>query len=245
MHHLTSKIGAGLILMSSAMVAQAELAGNISISNNYIWRGLTQTTDQPAISGGLDYSHDSGLYIGTWVSNVEYAADDAFSYEHDMYAGFAGETTGGLSYDIGYLYYNYNEEANFDFSEIYASLGYAGFSLTAFVLVDTEAEESAGQNVIGEDYDFGFGEAYYISADYGFAMPNVEGVDVGLHVGYHDGDFVDAFNFADGTTEYVDWNVSVSKGGFSFMVSGTDLNESPVTVNNDDTKYVVSYGIDF
>ena len=245
MHHLTKKIGAGLILMSSAMVAQAELAGNISISNNYLWRGLTQTTDQPAISGGLDWSHDSGVYVGTWVSNVEYAADDAFSYEHDMYLGFAGETEGGLSYDIGYLYYNYNEDANFDFSEIYGSLGYGGFSVTAFVLVDTEAEESAGQGVIGEDYDFGFGEAIYISADYGFAMPNVEGVDIGLHVGYHDGDFVDAFNFADGTTEYVDWNVSLAKGGFSFVVSGTDLDESPVTVNNDDVKYVVSYGIDF
>lgn len=245
MHHLTSKLGAGLILLSSSMVAQAELSGNISISNNYLWRGLTQTQDQPAISGGLDWSHDSGFYVGTWVSNVEYASDDAFSYEHDIYAGFAGETDGGISYDIGYLYYNYNTEANFDFSEIYGSIGYGGLSLTAYVLVDTEASESDGIGIIGEEYDFGFGEATYVSLDYGFGMPNVEGVDIGLHVGYHDGDFVDAFNFADGTRHYMDWNVSVSKGGFSFVVSDTDLDSSDDSLNNDSMKYVVSYGVDF
>jgi uncharacterized protein (TIGR02001 family) len=239
MHHLTSKIGAGLILMSSAMVAQAELAGNISMSNNYLWRGLTQTQDKTAVSGGLDWSHDSGLYIGTWVSNVEYASDDAFSYEHDVYAGYGGEFSNGLSYDFGYLYYNYNDEANFDFSEVYLTLGYGGFSLSTFVLADTEADEADGQ-------DFGFGEATYVSADYGFAMPSVmPGFDIGLHVGYHDGDFVDAFNFGDGTRHYADWNVSLSKGGFSFVVSGTDLDESPRSLNNDSVKYVVAYGVDF
>lgn len=242
--HLTSKIGAGIVLMATTMAAQAEISGNIAVSNNYIWRGLTQTQDQPAISGGLDYAHDSGFYVGTWVSNVEYASDDAFSYENDIYAGFSGEYN-DISYDIGYLYYNYNEEADFDFSEIYLGLGYGGFSATAFVFVHTEAEESDGVAIIGEDYDFDFANTYYISLDYGFSLPQAEGLDFGLHVGYHDGDFVDAFNFADGTDEYWDWNASVSKGGFSFLVSGTDLNDSPESLNNDSVKVVVAYGIDF
>lgn len=243
--HLISKIGAGIILMSTTMAAQAELSANIAVSNNYIWRGLTQTTDEVAVSGGLDWGHSSGFYIGTWVSNVQYASDDAFSYEHDIYAGYAGETDGGLAYDVGYLFYNYNEEADFDFSELYFSLGYGGLSATAFVFVHTEAEESDGVGVIGEDYDFDFGETYYLSVDYGFSLPSVEGVDFGLHVGYHDGDFVDAFNFADGTDDYFDWNASVAKGGFNFMVSGTDLNDSPESLNNDSVKFVVSYALDF
>ncbi len=246
--HLIKKLVAGFALASATSLAHAEFSGNIGISNNYIWRGLTQTNDEPAISGGLDWAHDSGFYIGTWVSNVQYASDDAFSYEHDMYAGYAGEYN-GVSYDIGYLYYNYNEEAKFDFSEIYGSLGYGGFSITAFIFAHTQAEESAGLTTanVGRNYDYGFGETYYISLDYGFAIPNLEGWEGGLHVGYHDGDFVDGFNFANGVFEYLDWNASIAKGGFSFMISGTDLDASDTgpSLNNDDLKFVVGYSVDF
>jgi hypothetical protein len=81
--------------------------------------------------------------------------------------------------------------------------------------------------------------------DYNFEIPDLEGWEFGIHGGYHDGDFVDGFNFADGTFDYFDWNVSVAKSGFSFMISGTDLDTSPTSLNNDDIKFVIGYGIDF
>jgi uncharacterized protein (TIGR02001 family) len=248
--HVIKRFGIGLLLAGSTIVIQAyEFSGNISVSNNYLWRGLTQSTDEPAISGGIDVAFESGIYVGTWISNVQYAADDAFSYENDLYIGYAGEYN-DISYDIGYLYYNYNEQAGFDFAEIYASLGYAGFSVSASLLAHTQAEESAGQAVVGRDYDYGFGEAYYISLDYSFGLPDMEGtplegVEFGLHAGYHDGDFVDGFNFADGTFNYFDYAASVSKSGFSLMISGTDLEDSPSNLNNDSMKFVLSYGLDF
>ena len=250
MKHLVTKLTAGLVLATTTTFAHAEFAGNIGISNNYIWRGLTQTQDQPAISGGLDWSHESGFYIGTWVSNVEYASEDAFSYEHDVYAGYAWSWN-DLDFDIGYLYYNYNEEADFDFGEIYGSLGWNGFSLTAFVFTHTQDEETNGIANAGKVYDYDFGSTYYISLDYGFELPNLPGWEVGLHGGYHDGDFVDGFNFASGIFDYFDYNVSLSKGGFSFMVSGTDLDQDDVggpagqSLNNDDLKYVIGYSLDF
>jgi uncharacterized protein (TIGR02001 family) len=248
--HLIKKIYGGLLLASFTIAIQAyEFSGNIAASNNYLWRGLTQTTDEPAISGGIDVGFENGIYVGTWVSNVQYAADDAFSYENDLYIGYAGEYN-DISYDIGYLYYNYNEEAGFDFGEIYGSLGYKGFSVTASLFAHTQASESAGQAVIGRDYDFGFGDAYYISTDYSFPIAALEGtplegVEFGLHAGYHDGDFVDAFNFADGTLNYFDYSASVSKSGFTLLISGTDLDDSPSSLNNDSMKFVISYGLDF
>ena len=242
---LLQRLVTGIALLSATSLAHAEFSGNINISNNYIWRGLTQTNDEPAISGGLDWAHDSGFYIGTWVSNVQYASDDAFSYEHDIYAGYAGEYN-GVSYDIGYLYYNYNEEAKFDFSEIYASLGYGGFSATAFVFVHTQADATP---LVADAEDFA--NSYYISLDYGFEIPQLEGWEFGLHGGYHEGDFVDLFNFSGGAgpvvDSYFDYNASISKGGFSFMVSGTDLNagDTGPSLNNDDLKFVVGYSVDF
>jgi uncharacterized protein (TIGR02001 family) len=220
--------------LMSAAPTYAEWSANAAVTNNYIWRGLTQTENEAAVQGGIDYASESGFYAGTWVSNVNYGAGDAYSYEHDLYFGYAFDT-GDISWDFGYLYYNYDKEAEFDFGEVYGSVGFGGFGLTAYVLANTEADEAPGQ-------DFGFGQAYYVSADYGFEIGN--GVELGLHVGYHDGDFAEAFN---GNAEgYYDYNISVSKGGFSFMVSDTNVKggAAEVPYDNDQVKFVVSYAVD-
>ena len=143
---------AGTALMLTSGAAVAEITGNIGVTNNYIWRGLTQTTNDAAVSGGLVWAHDSGFYAGTWVSNVQYAADDTYSYENDVYFGFGGEL-GTFSYDVGWIYYNYNNINKFDFHEVYGSVGWRDLSLSVNILSGTEAEESA-------DQDFGPGQAY-------------------------------------------------------------------------------------
>lgn len=244
MNRILATAAALTLAGTASMGAQAgDWTANVSMSNNYLWRGLTQTENGPAVSGGIDYAHESGFYVGTWISNVEYAGGDAFSYENDWYIGYAGEYN-GLSYDFGFLYYNYDEEADFDFGEIYGSLGYMGLSVTAWVLTHTEANESDGIANAGRRYDLDFGSTFYISADYAYEIK--EGLELGLHVGYHDGDFVDSFNFGNGTFDYVDYNVSLSKGGFGFVVSHTDLDDSgDIGLQNGSVKYVVSYTVDF
>lgn len=242
-NRILSTIGVLALTGAASFSAQADFTANISVSNNYLWRGLTQTTNDPALSGGIDYAHESGIYIGTWVSNVDYGDGDAFSYENDLYIGYAGEYE-GISYDFGFLYYNYDEEADFDFGEIYGSLGYKGLSVTAYVLTHTEADESDGIANAGRRYDLGFGSTYYISGDYSYEIR--DGLELGFHVGYHDGDFVDSFNFANGTFDYWDYNISISKGGFSFLISDTDLDDSgDIGFQNGSVKYVVSYTVDF
>ena len=224
----------GSCLSSQAVLADS-LSGNVSVTNNYIWRGLTQTMNEPAVSGGIDYASDSGFYAGTWASNVKYGAEDNFSYEHDVYFGFAGES-GDISYDVGYLYYNYDEAAGFDFGEIYGTVGYGGFSATLYVLANAEPDEAPGQ-------DFGFGSTTYISLDYGFALES--GTEVGFHVGSYQGDFNEAFNGVPG--DYRDFSVSVAKDGFAFMISTTDLDDAgdEDPYDNDAIKYTVSYSVDF
>jgi uncharacterized protein (TIGR02001 family) len=232
-----------LTLLASAP-SFAELTANASVTNNYIWRGLTQSINEAAVQGGVDYASDSGFYVGTWTSNVAYDSDDAYSYEHDMYFGFSGETE-GFSYDLGYLYYNYDENAGFDFGEVYGSIGFGNFGLTAYFLANAEPDEAPGQ-------DFSAFETFYLSGDLTF--PLASGAEVSLHMGYHEGDFAEAFN---GVTEgYFDYNASISKDGFTFMVTGTDLDgdddgdgfedyANMPARDNDEIKFVVSYGLDF
>ena len=223
-----------VLLLFSVGVTAGEWSANASATSNYLLRGLTQTENEAAVQGGIDYTADNGFYAGTWASNVNYGAGDVYSYEHDMYAGFAFDT-GSLSWDVGYLYYNYDDAAGFDFAEVYVGLGLGNLSTQLSVLAHTEADEELGQ-------DFGFGQAYYASLDYGFGLSN--GIDVGLHLGYHDGDFVEAFN---GNSEgYADYNITFSKNGFSFMISDTNVKGGAAEggYDNDSLKFVISYGVE-
>lgn len=227
----------GSCLSSQAVLADS-LSANVSATNNYIWRGLTQTMNEAAVQGGIDYASDTGFYAGTWVSNVKYEEADAYSYEHDVYFGYAGEA-GDISYDVGYLYYNYDENAGYDFGEIYGSVGYGAFSATLSILANAEPDEGPGE-------DFGFGKATYLSLDYGFALES--GTEIGLHLGHHQGDFAESFNGV--TDAYIDYGFTVSKDGFGFMISGTDLDDNDDFANqpardNDEIKYTVSYSVDF
>lgn len=88
------------------------LTGNVGLYSQYIFRGLTQTNKEPALQGGFDYSHSSGFYAGTWMSNVSWLRDFGTytaggSLEMDFYGGFKGTITGDLGYDVGILQYYY------------------------------------------------------------------------------------------------------------------------------------------
>ena len=222
-----------LALLSTPSLAQ--LSANAGVSNNYLWRGLTQSNNEVAVSGGLDYAFDSGFYVGTWVSNVEYASDDTYSYEHDVYFGFSGGED--VTYDIGWLYYNYDDVNNFDFHEIYGTIGVGGFSATLYLLGGTEQDEPTPL------IDYGFAETTYISLDYGFETAS--GLGITLHAGQHDGDFSEAFNGVPG--KYMDYSISFAVDNFSFTISDTDLADSGPSdsLDNDEIKFVVSYSMDF
>lgn len=83
---------------------------NVTLASEYIYRGIGQTNRKPAIQGGFDYAHSSGLYAGTWASNVSWLTDGSptvsNSIEMDFYGGFKN-TVGDFGYDVGVLQYFY------------------------------------------------------------------------------------------------------------------------------------------
>ena len=89
--------------------------GNFSLATEYRYRGISQTDFRPAVQGGFDYGHASGLYLGTWGSNISWLSDagagSGSSVELDFYGGFKN-TIGDFGYDVGVLYYYY--PGNFD-----------------------------------------------------------------------------------------------------------------------------------
>jgi uncharacterized protein (TIGR02001 family) len=115
--NLKSKIVLALLASSSAAFAQtapaepeSTLGYNVGVVSEYRYRGLAQTKGDPALQGGVDYAHASGLYVGAWGSSIKWIKDagsDAKGpVELDLYGGYKFEAA-GLAYDVGYLRYEY------------------------------------------------------------------------------------------------------------------------------------------
>jgi uncharacterized protein (TIGR02001 family) len=83
---------------------------NVGVTTDYIFRGISQSQHDPAISGGVDYSHASGLYAGAWLSTqkwVETGPKSDSDFELDIYGGYKG-TAGDIGYDVGLIRYSYD-----------------------------------------------------------------------------------------------------------------------------------------
>lgn len=111
---LVALVAGAVSLPSLVMAADAgphSFTGNVGLVSNYVFRGISQSAAKPALQGGFDYSHSSGLYAGTWASNVNWVADNysgaSNSLEIDVYGGYKGTITGDLGYDVGLITYNY------------------------------------------------------------------------------------------------------------------------------------------
>lgn len=186
---------------SSVVLAESPLTANVGVASNYIWRGMTQTDDASAVSGGIDYANDSGFYIGTWVSNATWMATDG--YEQDIYAGY-GFNAGPVGLDVGYIKYMYPVGTGADdFAEAYVNASYEMFSAGLALTTSTEAG--------GQD-----------SHQYMYVGAKFE-VKKGLTLGVTYGDY----DFDGGSAgDYTHMNVSLSKGDFTFAYDDTDVANS-------------------
>jgi uncharacterized protein (TIGR02001 family) len=105
-------LSSGTVLAQAAAPAEKPdfvVTGNFGITSDYRFRGLQQTDGDPAFQGGFDLAHSSGLYVGTWGSNVSsWAAGPATStkLEIDLYGGYKTEVA-GVGVDVGAIAYMY------------------------------------------------------------------------------------------------------------------------------------------
>ena len=88
---------------SAPTLSASKVSANIALASDYVFRGVSQTRERPAISAGVDLTNN-GFYAGAWASNVDFG--DSTDAEVDLYAGYRPEVAGyALDFGvIGYLY---------------------------------------------------------------------------------------------------------------------------------------------
>ena len=208
-------------------VASADLSANAGIFSNYIWRGVTQTGDEAAGQGGIDWGNDSGLYAGTWVSTL----GGGNGYEMDLYAGFSGEA-GSFGYDLGVITYQYPVSPEINFTEAYVS---GTMSIVTIGVNYTVDAASANENAAFDSGDI------YVYGALDFAAGKS---DVSVYAGSYmfDADGTGAGKAGD--INYTHFGASIGKDGFAFAVDKNDI-EDLSNPSTDNVRFTVSYTKDF
>ncbi|MFL6659547.1 MAG: TorF family putative porin [Massilia sp.] len=200
-----------------------EVTGNIALTTDYRYRGLSQSRLKPALQGGADYTNNpTGLYAGVWASTIKWIKDvggDA-NVEIDLYGGKRGEFAPGVSYDVGGLYYAYPSNGltpSANTFEVYGQVGYGPgyikYSHSTTNLFGTTDSKGSGYLDVGAN----------VEMSPGFLL--------NLHVGRqrvaHNSDF-----------SYTDYKIGVTKDfGFASVSlaaikANTDVYLSPVNGKN-------------
>ena len=129
------------------------ISGSAAIASDYRFRGVSQSDRQMAVQGGITVAHDSGLYVGTWGSNLAgWGTFGGANMELDLIGGYKAKLADNATLDVGLTWYMYPGGANeTDFAEPYAKLtGTAGpATLTAGVAYAPK------QQAIGKWYNTG------------------------------------------------------------------------------------------
>ncbi|BAL27095.1 TorF family putative porin [Azoarcus sp. KH32C] len=179
------------------------VTSNVGFVSNYVFRGITYTQNHPALQGGFDYAHASGLYTGVWGTNVSSDAINDASLEVDFYGGYAG-TVDDWSYDIGLLQFYYPEHPklpgtneSYNTLEAYGSVGWRWLTLKySHTLTDFfgfNHDSMGGGSSRGSGY-----------LELNAKVPLPGDVVLGLHVGRQRVRSYSAFS-------YTDWRASLAK----------------------------------
>jgi uncharacterized protein (TIGR02001 family) len=194
---------AALLVASSIGASYAQVSGNVGVTTDYRFRGISQTQNSQALQGGVDYAHKSGFYVGNWnssVSNLLYT--DSIGLENDLYVGFKKEVVKGVTVDVGSYNYFYSQAANRFVSnsnthEVYAAVGYGP--------VVAKYSQSLGDS-------FGVANSKsskYVQADLKF--PIAAQLTADAHVGH-------TMVANHSTTDYTDYNVGATYNLAGFAI---------------------------
>jgi uncharacterized protein (TIGR02001 family) len=124
---LLSVVSIGAMAQAKAPEPDYTLGFNVAASTDYRYRGISQSRLNPALSGGADFSHKSGFYVGTWASTIKWIKDaggDA-NLEVDIYGGYKGSIGSNVGFDVGvlgYIYPNHSLLVSPNTTEIYGAL---------------------------------------------------------------------------------------------------------------------------
>lgn len=228
---------------------------NVGFTSDYVFNGISQNFRTPALQGGFDYAHSSGMYLGVWASNISGNQYTNASMETDVYGGYNGKVTDDLGYNIGLMQVYYlggktspvGATNKWDTSELLLGGTWKGLNIKyTYTLTNWYGISSAtdggfeptmwadGSSTADRAGNLDSKGSGYIEANYIYEL--AEGLTLAGHVGHQT-----LKNFS--KLSYTDFKLALTKvhAGFNFGLAYTNTNATDnslyhVIANGDDKK---------
>lgn len=116
------------VLAVAAHQARAvTLGGSAALTTDYVWRGTSQSNEDPAVQAGFKASGAGGFYAQAWASSVDFAASNDADTEVDLIVGWAGNLSDTWAIDVNATHYRYpSTSVDLDWTELNATLTWHG-----------------------------------------------------------------------------------------------------------------------
>ncbi|MDH5612347.1 MAG: TorF family putative porin [Gammaproteobacteria bacterium] len=202
------------ILSSGSALADASV--NAAATTNYVWRGVTQSTDTASVSGGIDWSNASGLYVGVWSGSL------VGGTETDVYAGFTSDV-GSLGYDVGVLTYQYSQTPDINFTELYLNVSLSDLTVGIASTVSAADGNKTGMFDKGD---------MYVSASYGFKAGVFDASAYGGSYMFENDNL-----FGNGDLDYNHYGLSFTSGEVTVALEKNDIDGA----NNSNVRVVATW----
>ena len=227
-----------LIALACAVSTSAQaqstwsVSGNLALTSDYLFRGLSQTSQDPALQGGVEAAHSTGVYVGAWGSNVNWLSDLSStgspvsnSLEVDAYAGWRGAITDEVKFDGGIYTYYYPGDyphgfTKADTTELYLGVGWGPATLKySYALTDTFGfADSEGSDYVDLSVNWEFVPSWTLNAHAGHQRISESP-----------------------SADYSDWKLGVTKGfdhGWSLAIAWFDTNAKNAVYTNPFGEYL-------
>lgn len=227
---------ASAFAQEAAPAPEHTFTANVGIVSDYLFRGISQTDGNPAIQGGVDYSHSSGIYVGTWLSSISWISDQIQSVggqahyptEMDVYAGFRSTFADDFGYDVGVITYNYPGSGRNAAPGGYVSPFTAEiYGALSWKFLSVKYSQVVSDNFVAWGFTDGTAKSKnsnYIEANLAYDLG--DGWGLSGHIGHQKVKDFDGVN-SPGKVDagYTDWNVGVTKD-IGFGVVGLKYSET-------------------
>lgn len=224
---------AGAASVAGAAHAEGAVSANISLTSDYVFRGLSLSDNGPAVQGGFDYTADM-FYAGVWSSNV------VEGVEIDLYGGFT-PSTGPIDWDIGVVGYFYpgadDDAAELNYGELLVGASHhftEQFTVGGAVFY---APENSGDT----------GEALYLEVNGAYQITDAFAVDAAFG-----NQNIKEPNGPDTEDDYNTWNVGATYALHGFEIdlryhdtdikAGSDIENYTYGESSYDAAFVVTIG---
>lgn len=225
------KLAASLALVLSAVPfaafaqeeAESPFSWEVTAVSDYVWRGVSQSDENPTGQAGFTYTSPVGLYAGVWASGVDFG-DNKPDFEVDGFIGYNVDFSDSVNFDIMLNRYTYPDAGELNFNELITTTTFAeAYSLTV---------------AYSDDFGGADTDAWYVAGGASFALPQEYSLDLSVGRSMFEEEY---------SEDYTDWSVGVSRswGLFSAALAyvGTDGNGRDVFGELADDRLVLTLSV--